>query len=394
MKARSIWGSGRILLFAASMLGVTGTAGAQVQGVSDTEITIGSISDLSGPIASTGGPQRDGMVFAVEEINAAGGIHGRKLRLLVEDHAYDQKRAVLAAQKLLTQDKVFALVNVLGSPTALAAMPLAINRGVPFLFTAAASDATWVPHHPLKFGLMTPNSESVRAMVRYAHDKLGKRRFGVLYQDDDNGQSFVRAAETQFKQHGLASAGTVSFKRGEVDFAAQVARLKAADVDVVLLGTAGARDTAAAAIETRKQGWKVDLVTGIGASTNVTIKLGGEAVEGMHTPFQFLNSAQEMTPAFKAVVDRFKARFGQEPGDGVAMGYTAVMLFAQGARNAGATLTPQTLTQGLEKVQNFTTPFEGPPFSFSPTDHGAPRSTIVMQVRGGKFVRVAGPLSY
>ena len=273
-------------------------------------------------------------------------------------------------------------------------MPIAIDRGVPYLFSAAASDATWVPHHPLKFGLMTPNSEGVRAMLRYAHDKLGKRRFGVLYQDDDNGQSFLRAVDAQLKVHGLAAIETVSFKRGETDFAAQVARLKAANVDVLMMGTAGARDTAAAAIETRKQAWKVDLVTGIGASTAVTVKLGGEAVEGMHTAFQFLNSTQEMTPAFKAVVDRFKARFGQEPGDGVAMGYTSVMLFAQGAKQAGRNLTVASLVQGLEKIQNFTTPFEGPPYTYSATDHGAPRSTIVMQVRGGKFVRVAGPVTY
>ncbi len=393
MKAKPLWSRTR-LLFAAWTLGVAGAAQAQVQGVSDTEITIGSITDLSGPIASMGGPQREGMIFATEEINATGGIHGRKLRLLIEDHAYDQKRAALAAQKLLTQDRVFAIVNVLGSPTALAAMPLAIDRGVPFLFAGAASDSTWVPQHPLKFGMTTPNSESVRAIVRFSYEKLGKRRFGVLYQDDDNGHSFLSAAAVQFKQHGVTAIETVSFKRSEVDFAAQVARLKAANVDVVLLGTAGARDTAAAAIEIRKQGWKVDLVTGLGPSTNVTIKLGGEAVEGMYTAFQFLNSAQEITPAFKAVVERFKSRFGQEPRDGVAMGYTAVMLFAEGAKNAGRTLTPQTLSQGLEKVQNFTTAFEGPPFSFSATDHGAPRSTIIMQVRGGKFVRAAGPLSY
>lgn len=144
----------------------------------------------------------------------------------------------------------------------------------------------------------------------------------------------------------------------------------------------------------RKQGWQVDLVAGVGASTNVTIKLGAEAVEGMQVAFQFLNSAQEMTPVFKPVIDRFKARFGQEPGDGVAMGYMQVMLFAQGAKNAGRNLTVQSLTQGLEKIQNFTTAFEGPPYTYSATDHGAPRSTIVMQVRGGKFVRVAGPVTY
>ena len=369
-------------------------AHAQTQGVSDNEIVIGTSLDLSGPIAATGGPTRDGMVFAVEEINAAGGIHGRKLRLQVEDNGYDTKRAVLTVQKLLSKDEAFAIVGVLGSPTSLAAMPLAIDRGLPFLFAGAASDATWVPHHPLKFGLMSSNDAMVRAGIRYAHDTLGKRRFGVLYQDDDYGQSFVRAVQTQLKVHGLEPVAATSYKRGEIDFASQMARLKAAGVDIVLLGTAGARDTAAAAIEVRKQAWDVDLMASLGASTNVTIRLGGPAVEGMHVLFQFLHSAQEMTPAYRDVVERFKARFGREPGDGVAMGYTQIMLFAEGAKNAGRNLTAQTFSQGLEQVKNFTTVFEAPPVSYGPGQHGAPSATIVMRVRDGRFVRVAGPLAY
>lgn len=384
---------GRICLTGA--LFVAGPACAQpVQGVSDKEIVIGTHIDLSGPVVSSGVPIRDGMLLAVEDINAGGGINGRKLRLIIEDNGYDPKKAVLATQKLLTQDKVFAMVGTFGSPTSLASMPLAIDRGVPFLFAGAASDSTYTPLHPLKFGMLTPYGEQTRAEVRYAYEHLGRRRFGVIYQDDDNGQSFLRALETQLKVHGLTPVAVTSYKRGEIDFSSQIARLKAANADVIILGTAGARDTAAAVLEARKQDLKADVMAGIGASTNAVVKLGGPAVEGLYATFQFLNSAQPPSPELSAILDRFKVRFGREADDGVALGYTIVALFAEGAKNAGRDLTPQTLTQGLEKVKGFRTVFEGPPISYSPTDHGAPRATIIMRVEGGKYVPVTGPVTY
>ncbi len=380
---------------AATTLLLLGAAHSQtVQGVTDAEIVIGSHVDLSGPIVSTGVPVRDGMLFAVDDINAAGGVNGRKVRLLVEDNGYDPKKAVLATQKLLTQDKVFAMVGTLGSPTSLASMPLAVDRGVPFLFAGAASDSTYVPLHPLKFGLVTPYSEQARAETKFAYDKLGKRKFGVIYQDDDNGIAFVRAVETQLKVESLTPVEVASYKRGDIDFSAQIARLKAANVDVVMLGAAGARDTVGPVSEARKQGWTVDMMAGQGASTTAVIKLGGQAVEGLYATFQFLNSSQEKTPELQAALDRFKTRFGHDADDGVALGYTDIMLFAEGAKNAGRDLTPQTLSQGLEKVRDFKTVFEGPPISYGPGNHAAPRSTIIMQVRNGKYAPVTGAVTY
>ena len=93
----------------------TGAAQAQSQGVSKTEVVIGSIQDLSGPVAAFGKQSRNGMQLRVDEINEQGGIHGRKLKLLVEDAGYDPKRAVLAAQKLVNQDKIFLMAGHIGT---------------------------------------------------------------------------------------------------------------------------------------------------------------------------------------------------------------------------------------------------------------------------------------
>jgi ABC-type branched-subunit amino acid transport system substrate-binding protein len=121
---------------AVSALALTGLpAAAQTkvtnEGISATEIVIGTHQDLSGPIKVWGVPVSNGMKMATEEINAAGGIHGRKIKLILEDSGYDPKRAVLASQKMVERDKVFAMVGPMGSPTVLASQDVLFDAGVP-----------------------------------------------------------------------------------------------------------------------------------------------------------------------------------------------------------------------------------------------------------------------
>jgi ABC-type branched-subunit amino acid transport system substrate-binding protein len=117
------------------------------QGVSKSEITLGTIQDLSGPIAAFGKQARLGMQLRVDEINQQGGIFGRKVRLLVEDSAYDPKRAVLAAQKLVNQDKIFAMVGHIGTAQNLAAMMLAH----PYLDDSAPNVSFWAKKYKTQF---------------------------------------------------------------------------------------------------------------------------------------------------------------------------------------------------------------------------------------------------
>ena len=104
-------------------LAFTGSALAQTQGVSKNEIVIGTMQDLSGPIVAFSKQLVAGMNMRVDEQNALGGVNGRKLKLVVEDHGYDPKKAVLATQKLVQKDKIFAMVGAIGTATALPSMP-------------------------------------------------------------------------------------------------------------------------------------------------------------------------------------------------------------------------------------------------------------------------------
>jgi branched-chain amino acid transport system substrate-binding protein len=380
-------------MFVVGLALMAGAAQAQVQGVTDTEILLGVITDLSGPVASAGAPERDGMIMAAEEINAAGGIHGRMLRLLFEDSAYDPKKGVLAMQKLLTQDKVFATIGTLGSAIVQATMPMSLERGIPPLFPMVGTDIAYLPYHPLKFGLFTGSTHQTRAGVKYAYEKLAKRRFGILYQDDETGLGALHAAEDQLKVHGLELIERTSYKRGATNFSSQISRLKAANVDVIVLGTI-VREAAASAVEAKTQGWQIDMISPW--TTVPIITLGGQAVEGMYGTNQFAGPGPEPSAEYRAILDRFKSRFGHDMSDQGTVGYSyaSIMLFALGARNAGRALTAQSLSQGLEQVKDFKTIFEMPPLSYGPNQHGPATSVFMMQVKGGKWVRISDPISY
>ena len=144
---------------------------AQQQGVTKDEIVLGSIQDLSGPIAGFGKQVRAGMLLAVDEINEQGGINGRKLKLLVEDSAYDPKKAVLAAQKLVNQDKIFIMAGHIGTAQNLAAMPVQFEKNVVNFLPVTAAREMYEPLHRLKYSFAAPYYDQMRtACLLYTSD--------------------------------------------------------------------------------------------------------------------------------------------------------------------------------------------------------------------------------
>ena len=138
---------------------------AQSQGVAKNEIVLGSIQDLSGPIAAFGKQSRLGMMLRVDEINEQGGINGRKVKLIVEDSAYDPKRAVLAAQKLVNQDKIFMMVGHLGTAQNNAAMPVQFEKNVINFHPITAAREMYEPFHKLKYAFAATYFDQMRTAL-------------------------------------------------------------------------------------------------------------------------------------------------------------------------------------------------------------------------------------
>src|SRR3978361_2385165 len=166
------------------------------QGISANEIVIGTHQDLSGPIKVWGVPVSNGMKMAVEEVNAAGGINGRKLKMILEDNAYDPKKGVLASQKMVERDKIFAMIGSRGSAPTLAAQDILFDAGVLQLFplTAAGFYFQFHPAKPqerLKFNNLLPYVESTRAALKWMIEAKNSKKPCLMHQDDEYGKNVL-----------------------------------------------------------------------------------------------------------------------------------------------------------------------------------------------------------
>jgi len=252
------------------------------QGVSPTEIVIGTAQDLSGPIVALSKPAVNGMRMRIDEENAAGGINGRKLRLVVEDHGYDPKKAVLAAQKMVQQDKIFAALGSIGTPTAMAAMPIYLDAKVAHLFPLTGARQMFEPLHDLKYSFSAPYYDQIRAAMKRVIKDKGLKKVCAVYQDDDFGQEVLQGGEHALKDLGMTYAEKTSFKRGATDFSSQVAKMKDAGCDGVVMGTI-IRETIGVIGTARKLDWNPAFVGTTASYFDIIHKLGGAAVNGFYS---------------------------------------------------------------------------------------------------------------
>jgi branched-chain amino acid transport system substrate-binding protein len=167
------------------------------QGVSKTEITLGSIQDLSGPIAGFGKQVRLGMMLRVDEVNEQGGIHGRKIVLKVEDSAYDPKKAVLAAQKLVNQDKIFAMVGHIGTAQNLATFPVLFEKNIINFFPVTAAREMYEPFNRLKYSFAATYFDQMRLAAPKLVKEKSAKKVCAMYQDDEFGKNSMRVVATR-----------------------------------------------------------------------------------------------------------------------------------------------------------------------------------------------------
>ena len=369
-------------------LAFTGAALAQTQGVSKGEIVIGTMQDLSGPIVAFSKQLVAGMNMRVDEINANGGINGRKLKLVVEDHGYDPKKAVLATQKLVQKDKIFAMVATIGTPTSMASMPILFEKNIPHLFPLTAAREMYEPLHKLKYSFAATYYDQMRAGVKHLVKLKGSKKVCTLYQDDDFGAEVMRGAEAGLKEVNMALAEKTTYKRGATDFSSQVARMKDAGCDLVVLGTI-IRETLGTIGTARKLGWNVEFIGSSASYTELIHKLGGPAMNGFYSTntvnMPYLDDASKNVRDWAS---RYKDRYKEDPAVFSVYGYQVIDLFIQIATKTGPNLTTDNFVKTLE---GFTSPrdmFGADSMSFSKTKHLGSNRSRLSQIINGKWTPI------
>ena len=242
------------------LVGVLALAGAamaqrvETRGVTPAEIVLGMHTDLSGPAATYGVSSSNAVKMRFDEINEKGGLHGRKIKLIIEDTQYQVPRAVQAGAKLINRDRIFAMVAGLGTPMNNALFKDQLDAGVPNLFPLSAARSMFEPFHKLKFYGAATYVDQVRAGISYFVTKKGKKAVCAMYQDTDFGKEVLDGVQQQVEKMKLKLAETTAHKPTDQDFTAPITKLKAAGCDLVVLGTI-VRDSIVPYATARKIGW-------------------------------------------------------------------------------------------------------------------------------------------
>ncbi len=388
----------RTMYFVSTLAFALAAGGAQAQtkfakqGVTDSEIVIGTHQDMSGPIKAYGVNGVNGMKLAVEEINSSGGINGRKLRLVVEDVAYDPKRAVLATQKMVELDKIFALVGSLGSPTTLAAMPVALDAGVLHLFPITSAEFSYQvdpkqPQDRLKFATTMPYPEAMKRTMKEIVGRTKAQKICICLQDDEFGKQVQAGFDQYMAEAKMKPVSVTTYKRGATDFSSQVARMKSDGCEMVALATV-VRETVGVMTEAKKSAWNPIFITSAAANVTDVITLGKENVEGLYATGYFPTPyADTATGKVKDWVQRHQKMFGSDPNAQTIYGYNAIMNFAIAARSAGKDLTGESMLASLESGKGgHVDIFTGAETKFSKDSHLFKVPLQLHQIKNGRWV--------
>jgi branched-chain amino acid transport system substrate-binding protein len=300
-------------------------------GKDSNTVSLGAVLPLSGSVAFYGTESRDGALLAIDEINAAGGLLGKQLALIAEDDEGNAEKSVNAFTKLTARDKVS---YVLGSSTSGATQSMTAlaqqNKVILISPSATNTEVTRAGDYIFRACFIDPFQGVVGA--DFAFDTLGSRRAAILYDAGaDYNSGLADAFRQQFKAIGGELVADEAYQSGDVDFNAQVTRIKAANPDVVYLPNYY-NDVALQAKQLRAQGVTCALLGGDGWDSLID-NAGDEVLNGYWSSGF---AADTTDPRGQAFVKAYAAKFNKNASQFAALGYDAMMLVADGIKAAGS----------------------------------------------------------
>jgi len=380
--------AGALSAFALSALFVTPVLAAPNQGVSPTEVKIGTYTDLSGVTAMWGVNNSNSYRMVFDQVNKQGGINGRKINYILEDNQYQVPRSVQAENKLLNQDHVFIEVANDGTPMNNATMPMQIKAGVPNVFPLTSARSMYEPFSPYKFALAASYYDQVRSGLKYFIEQRQKKTVCAIAQDTDFGRDIMDGVIDELKSLHLTVAAVSRHKPTDSDFTAAVAKMRDANCDPIVLGTI-VRDTTQIISAVRKTGWNVDMVGQAASYDEAVAHAPGGTSNGFYsvTPMLAVH-ADDPDPKVHAFVTKFRQLYGKDPNFAAQIGYTGAQLVVLALQRAGKDLTTEGFIKGMESIKDFHDIFGSPPFSFGPDKHLGSDQAFLCVVKDGVWVPV------
>ncbi|WBY03041.1 ABC transporter substrate-binding protein [Ramlibacter tataouinensis] len=358
-------------------LGASLPAAAQ-QGVTDTEIVIGDILPLTGPPALLGVAHNVGVKAAVAEANAAGGINGRKLRLISEDDGYVPSRTIQGVRKLVNSDKIFAFTSISGTAQAQAAMQLIRQSGLPAMAPITTYEGLYKPTIKNVFAVGYDMREAVYEMIVQMADRYPGKKWAVISQDDDYGQNVRDGFERAAKEKKLQVVSSQVFKKGQSDFSSEILKVKQSGAEALMAGgVLGENVTMVKELE--RIGHKIPVGVTYVSRVPASAKMMGTAGENVYTvDYVYLETSPEAKD-FMAKLDKHLSP--EERGKVnryTFTGYSAARALFAAMDKCGKALTAACTIAELEKLKNLETGAMTP-VSFSANDHLAAPKLFLMK---------------
>lgn len=381
-------------LASAVLLAAAGAAAAQTRGVTDTSVVIGSLGDLSGPLAVGGVPTVNGMRIRFDELNAAGGVHGRKVDLRVEDMKYDLPQAVRATNRLVQRDKIFAMIASVGTPPNLAAMQILDKEGIPNLFPVTAARAMVEPYSPLHFSVYADYFNQAHGAINYFHQRDGIRKVCIQHAGNDYGQEILDGTRASVEKLGLELVLQGSHKVTETEFSGAATAIKNSGCELLVLG-ATIRDAISIYATVRKLGFEGPVVGNMVPYLPLVAQAGDGVTEGLYLVAPYLIADFTDGDAFRTAFHaEYVKRHGEEPNIYAQMGYNKADLLIRALDHAGKDLTVEKLIAGIEAISLYEDRFGGPSYGFGPGKHDGGTKLILVQARDKAWQVIESEVSY
>lgn len=347
------------------------------------ELRIGLSNAQSGRSAALGGEVRRGCEAFLQKLNAAGGVHGRKLKLVSYDDCYEPLLCMVNTQKLVNDDKVFALCNFVGTPTTRAVQPMIDEARIPLVGVFTGAEALREPADPFVFNVRASYNQETEALVNHLIDDSKANRIAVFLQNDGFGDAVRAGVVRALQKRGAGLAGTGTYNRNTVDVEAGLEALVAAKPDAVIM--AGTYQPCAALVRAaRRRGLNAAFCSVSFIGTEDFITAAGRDAEGVYISQVLPPPADTSVP----LVAEYQAALSAAGGKGEARftyasleGYVNAAVLAAGLQHAGAQLTVNGFVAALETLD---TDLGGLRCAFTPSNRQGLKNVYLTRVGDGQ----------
>ncbi|MBW2263375.1 MAG: ABC transporter substrate-binding protein [Deltaproteobacteria bacterium] len=363
----------------------------EVPGVTDEKIVIGQWSPQTGPAALWGSVAR-GTAAYFDMINEQGGVHGRKLELIIRDDGYNPTRTVAAAKEMAEQEEVFCFIGGVGTATGMAVKDYLAKKEIPWIGPASGSSNWSTPATRNLFSLYPKYETEAALLTRYVVEELKKEKVAFFYQNDDYGKEGLDGVKNQLAAMNMELAAEISVEVADTDLSSHVLKLKASKADVVILWLMP-KHAAITLGTAAKLGFKPQWVTG---STLSDAPLMNKITEGLwegvifDTFVELPDSEHELIKKYRAAYEKHGLARNDKEQWGIF--FMAGFYFAEpvvaAMEAAGPELTREKLVAELEKLDAWDGGI-GHAITFGPEERQGQKSVFLAKCEGGKAVKIS-----